>query len=635
MGIKDDQARRNNAQSDNGASQQQQANPGFRAAAPEQPQAQTTATGAPQFSFSELGRKNRGILGKNPASEILTKLTKGLQELYGEGDQSYGVKLLPIDLNNNRLLPLSALAVCVQDKQLPELGVAVHILMLEGSAEPFQPLYEQVGNVNIEKLRVASDAYSADVIDAVFAEVQRAFPNTMLLDASGCVVRRGFNVEDKALLHTLGANASKATTTLLNTARPDFADINLAGAEKDTTLGIRTLFNQQEIQDAVGNPVRADVVIDLNATSNTSQNRAQGVSPMDRTVGISRATGFVEPIWAPVQQQQVQNIYQPQVAQNKQVYMARFVMTSLETGDLLTIPAQLLALAVAATLRESNGHFPAFQKKGRGSDIQNWHDIGAVNIEANLANEPGNVGSKIKDTQLDSFGLAELGQLVAATFQPGLVMSLDVSECGADTWHNDVFAAAAEGSEGANNSIIDGAMILTNGNFSKHFPVGTPICTDEYNRIHMGTVDTKDGLRDVREFDYLAALNLLGEKDPSIIRQWSDSFNRTDFSLDSRLAARKKILTGVFGDSVVFTGFARRVTFTDAFINALLMGIRATGIQIRNTTPVADMGTYERVGYNVSGVLGGGAASGLFTFGQQAGAGYAGNRQAGFGRWAR
>lgn len=629
MGVKDEQARRAGA-SDNA----QTAQPGFRAEAP-QPQAQTTANGAPTFSFSELGRRNRGILGKSPASEILTKLTKALYEMYGEGDQSYAVKLIPIDLNNNRALPLSALAVCVQDKQALTLGVAVHILMLEGSAEPFQPVYEQVANMNIEKLRVASDAYSLDVINAVFDEVQRAFPNTNMLDASGCVVPRAFNVEDKVVLHLLAANASKATTTLLNTSHPDFTDLNLAGAEKDTTLGIRTLFNQSESCDAAGNPQRSDVVIDLTATSNTNQNRTQGVAPMDRTVAISRASGFIEPIWAPVQQQAAYNIYQPQVAQNKQIYMARFVMTSLETADLLTIPAQLLALAVAATLREQNGYIPAFLKKGRGGDTAAWHDIGAINIEANLANEPNGIGTRIKDTQADSFGLAELGQLIGATFQPGLVMSLDVSECGADTWHNDVFAAAAEGNEGANQSIINNAQILCNGGFSKNFPVGTPICTDEYNRIHLGTVQTKDGVRDLREFDYLTVLNMLGEKDPSIVRAWSDSFNRTDFSLDSRLAARKKILTGVFGDNVTFTGFARRVTFTDAFINALLMGIASTKIQIRNTTPLADMGAFERVGYNVGGVLGGGAPSGLFTFGQANQGGFAGQRQGGFGRWAR
>lgn len=632
MGIQDEQARRNNkAQSDNGAQASFREQPQQQ----QQQQSQTTANGAPVFSFSELGRRNRGILGKNPASEILTKLTKSLGELYGEGDQAYNVKLIPLDLNNNRLLPLSVLAVCVQARDVVELGTAVHILMLEGSAEPFQPVYEQIANTNIEKLRVASDAFSPDVIDAVFNEVRRAFPHGPLLDASGCVVPRSFTVEDKASLHLLAANASKATTTLLNTSRHDFADLNLAGAEKDSTLGIRTLFNQSEDSDAVGSPLRSDVVIELSATSNTNQ-AAAGVVQMNRTVAISRATGYVEPIWAPAQMQQMaSNIYQPQQQVNKQIYMARFVMTSLETADLLTLPAQLLALAVAATLRENSGWFPSFLKKGRGGVEAEWHDIGAINIEANLANEPSGFGSRIKDTRTDAFGLPELGQLIAATFQQGLVMSLDVSECGPDTWHNDVFAAAAEGNQGAYDAIINGAQVLTNGNFGKVFPVGAPIAIDEYNRIHMGTIETKDGIRDLRQFDYLTVLNLLAEKDPSMVRTWSDSFNRTDFSLDSRLAARKKILTGVFADSLNITGFARRVTFTDAFINALLTGIAATKIQIRNNTQMSDMGSYERVGYSAQGVFGGGAPSGLFTFGSQATAGFGGQRQSGFGRWNR
>ena len=641
MGVKDEQNRRQNAQPDSGANgfrenQQQQYAPNNDG----QAEPARNASGAPAFSFSELGRRNRGILGRNPASEILTKLTKALGELFGEGDAAFAVKLLPFDLNNNRQLPLSVLTIAVQDRQAPELGTAVHLLMLEASADPFTPIYDQVGGVSIEKLRVASDAYSPDVIDAVFKEIRRAIPNGNLLDASGCVVPRGFDVEDKGLLHGLAANASKACSTLLNQNHPDFIDLNLAGAEADSTLGVRTLFNQSEEADATGQNVRADVVIELTATSNTgTAQNAAGVVPMNRTVGISRVTGYVEPIWAPAAQAaQTQNIYMPQVAQNRQLYMPRFVMTGLETAELTTIPGQLLALAIAASLRENAGWFPSFLKKGRNDVTAQWHDIGAVNIEANLNNDP-NGGQRIEDTRTDGFNLPELGQLITATFQQGLVMSLDVSECGADTWHNDVFAAAAEGNQGAYDSVIDGAQYLCNGLFTQFFPVGAAIAIDECNRIHMGHIDTKDGKRDLRQAgDYLTILNLLGEKDPSKVREWSDSFNRTEYSLESRLAVRKKILVALFGDSVHFTGFARRVTFTDAFINALLQGIAATKIKIRNNTQLADLGTHERVAFNQDGVFGSGAApQGLFTSfggggqGGQGGMGYRGS----FGRWGK
>lgn len=640
MGVKDEQNRRSQASSDNGASgfressQQQQYNQ------QQQAEPQRTANGAPSFSFSELGRRNRGILGKNPQSEILTKLTKALETLFGGGDAAFAVKLIPLDLNNNRQLPLSVLTIAVQDRQAPELGTAIHLLMLESSADPFTPIYDTINGVSIEKLRVASDAYSPDVIDAVFTEVRRAIPQGNLLDASGCVVPRGFDVEDVGLLHALAANASKACSTLLNQNHPDFVDLNLAGAEADSTLGVRTVFNQPEEADAAGQHVRSDVVIELTATSNTGNGQnAAGVVPMNRTVNISRATGFVEPVWAPAAQViQQQNIYAPQVAQNKQCYMARFVMTGLETSELTTIPGQLLALAVAASLRENSGWFPSFLKKGRNDILAQWHDIGAVNFEANLANDP-NGGSRINDTRSDGFNLPELGQLVSATFQQGLMISLDVSECGPDTWHNDVFAAAAEGNQGAYDSVIDGAQYLTNGNFSQFFPVGEAVAIDECNRIHLGYVDTKDGRRDLRQAsDYLTILNLLWEKDPTKVREWSDSFNRTDFSLESRLAVRKKILVALFGDSIKFTGFARRVTFTDAFINALLQGIAATKIKIRNNTQNADMGTYERVAFNQAGVFGsGGQGANLFTSfagggaNAAAGTGYRGN----FGRWGK
>lgn len=588
----------------------------------------------PAFSFSELSRNNRGFLGKNPASEILTRLHKAMGELYGEGDSTYAVTLLPLDLNNNRRLPLSVLAVLVQHRQALDIGTAVHLLMLEASAEPFAPLYDNVNGGSIEKLRVASDAFCPDVIDAVYAEIARVRQGA-LLDASGCVVPRRFNVEDKGMVHALGANVSKATTTELNQRLPGFVDLNLAGAEADTTLGVRTLFNQPEEIDAVGQHRRSDVLMELTATSSATQNQ-NGVAPINRQVAISRVSGYVEPVWSPAPQQQQQNIYAPQQAQNKQIYMARFVMTGLETGDMTTIPGQLLALAIAATLRENSAYVPALLKKGKNGIEAEWHDPGALNIEANLMNEPSGVGSKIEDTRSDKFNLPELGQLVAATFQQGLMMSLDVSECGPDTWYNDVYAAAAEGEAGAIEAIRDGADYLCNGAFSQHFPVGSEIAIDECNRIHMGFINTRDGERDARNFDYLAGLNLLAERDPSKMREWSDSFNRIDYSLESRLAVRKKILVAVFGDEITFTGFARRVTFTDNFILALLKGIHSTGIKIRNQTQLADMGSYERATFNASGVYGHGGAAGLFNNnnnqgGGGAGTGYRGN----FSRWNR
>lgn len=631
MGVRDGQKGNAGASSDNGAQNFRQ----------QQQQQQSQQTGAdasaeiPKFSFSELSRNNRGFIGKNPASEILTKLTKAMHDLFGDGDSTFAVSLLPLDLNNNRRLPLSVLVVLVQNRQHLDLGTAVHMLMLEASADPFAPIYDNVGGQSIEKLRVASDAYCPDVIDAVFAEVERTVAGT-LLDASGCVVPRRFNVEDKGLVHALAANVSKATTTMLNTQMTSFVDLNLAGAEQDTTLGVRTLFNQPEEVDAVGAQRRSDILMELTATS-TSAPTQMGVAPPNRQVAISRINGYVEPVWAPVQQQVQQNIYAPQVALNKQIYMARFVMTGLETGELTTIPGQLLALTVAATLRENSAYVPSFLKKGKNGIEAQWHDPGAFNIEANLGNDPSGVGAKIEDTRTDKFNLPELGQLVAATFQQGLMISLDVSECGPDTWYNDVFAAAAEGEPAAVAAILNGADYLTDKHFGTFFPTDGVIAIDECNRIHMGYIGTRDGERDVRNFDYLAGLNLLAEKDPSKMREWSDSFNRTDYSLESRLAVRKKILIAVFGDEIVFTGFARRVTFTDAFISALVQGVAATKIKIRNNTQSADMGSYERVAFAEGGVFGRGGAANLFSAFNAPGTtgGSTTGYRGGFGRWGR
>ena len=243
------------------------------------------------------------------------------------------------------------------------------------------------------------------------------------------------------------------------------------------------------------------------------------------------------------------------------------------------------------------------------------HDIGAIGIEANFENNPNGVGTRI-DTMSDSFKPEHLHKLIASTIKPGLIMSLDVPECGPETWYNDVFAAAAENNQKANAAIVDAAMTLTNGAFGRYFPTGAQVAIDENNRIHMGHYSDANGVRkDIRDIDYLAVMNLVGEKDPQVIRDWSDTFLRTNYPLPLRLSARKRIISGIFSD-VVFTGFARRVTFTPEFINALEKACSEVGLMIRSVSSYADMGSYDRAtsSYADSALLTGDSA-GIFSRG--------------------
>jgi hypothetical protein len=593
--------------------------------------AMRSRTGAQQtrresgFSFRNMGSMSRLAMGRTPASEVLSKMNKALGDVLKENiDQSFETTLIPIDMNNTMSLGVSALVLVIRDKMKLDLGAAYHTLILEGSAEAPAPRFENIGGQNVEIVRVTGDADDQIMFKEVQETVAKQFPQSRLMEAGSCVVPRDFNLADANMVHRLAANAAFAASSELETSNPAFQDLNLANAEKDASLVVRTTFNNPQTVDPVGLPIRSDVVIDFQAAPISQQSNQQ--QAVERVSQVAQVTGFVDLVWDPAVPQP--NPYMMAAPQSYQRYLARFVMTSLESTSLLTIPAQLLALMPALSLRENNLWVQAFRSPQFGSDVD-LHDIGAVGIEANFVNDPSGYGPRI-DTKADSFKPEHLHKLVASTVRPGLILSLDVPECGPQTWYNRVFAAAAGGNANANAAIINAANVLTNGAFGKYFPSNGKVAVDENNRIHMGYYTDRNGIRkDIRDIDYLAVLNLVGEKDPAVAREWSDTFQRVNYPLAQRLAARKRILTGLVSE-VQITGFACRVTFEVEFVDALARACVDAGLVIRAVTPFGDLTGYERATAQFAGqTLMSGEATGIFNRGNfgQAASGFGSGRR--------
>jgi len=576
---------------------------------------QTQAKQAPKqggFSFRNMANMTRSAMGRTPASEVLSKLTKALSLVYEEsGDKNFEITPIAIDMNSTISLGVSILVIALRDKTALDAGVAYHTLILEASAEAPAPRFETINGINTEIIRSIGEAYDKEMIAVAAEAVAKAFPQSRQLPISACVVPRDFNLADQQAVYQLAANTIFACSSELETSYNGFQDLNLNNAMNDSYLTVRTTFGNPQINNATNQPIRSDIVIDFSAAP-INQGGQQPQQTVERVSSIARISGFMDLVWDPAQMPQ--NIYYQPTQQNSfQRYAARFVGTALESTSLLTIPAQLLALLPALSLRENNQWVQAFRSHGF-SDGVDMHDIGAIGIEVNFDNAPSGFGSRI-DTRADSFKPEHLHKLIASTVRPGLILSLDVPECGPETWYNEVFSAAASGHPGANKAIIDAANCLTNGIFSKYFG-GGQVALDEYNKIHLGHYTDRQGVRrDIRDIDYLAIMNLVGEKDPSIIRDWSDTFLKTNYDLRLRLAGRKKIITGIFSD-VVFTGFARRVTFETSFIEALAKSSIEAGLNIRSVTSYADLGSYERATAGFAGqTLMSGDMTGLFNRG--------------------
>lgn len=551
-----------------------------------QTQPQATAPVAQGWSFHTGGLFGAPI-GKDLSSDYMTKLKNGLEEIYKSADPSTEIQLVVLDPTNEPALVFSAIVVVLRIKDQPKLGVAYHVLICESTSEPLSPLLENINGQQVEILRITSDALDNVLVNKVKERVMRMNPGMTPYLVDACVVPRNFDPEDKRKLQQLALNAGMACKTELVTRTPGWSDFNLGMNQRDSTLVINQAFNHQQIEDAVGNPMRSDVLITFSSQKNREQGQQnQGlINTGDREAKVSEVSGFIDLVWAPAQPQNQMGYYTP-AAVATQKYVARLVLTNLSSNFAFTPSSMLLSLGTALTLRDDNNWMQSFRPVQTGRDID-MHDLGAMNIEANLANEPTPFGTRI-NTKADTFRLEDMGRFIASLIQAGLLFSLDCPENGPQSWYTSIFAAASNGSTAAYDGIYEAAQDLTNGGFGRHFAKGTAMFIDTANRVHLGTwVDANGVKRDIRDIDTVAVANLIGERDPQVIREWSDTFLRVDYPLAQRLAARKKIIAGLTNHSAVFSGFAQRVTFSSAFLDALSKGIRELNIPVRVVTPLS------------------------------------------------
>lgn len=579
MAIKDD----NDTGATFGQQNQAQGNPNFTMPN-NNPEPQVNGA---TFSFHGGGLFAAPI-GQGVGSEFYSKLKTNLLEVYKQANEETEIVMIDMDNQNEPALAYSCIVVALRMKKNAAVGVAYHILILEATGDKLLPIFDNVNGSQVEIWRVTADAMDDVLVTRALEKVRKAFPTGPWYFVDGEVVPAKFNPDDKYAIHHLALNAGLAASTELAIRNPGFKDINLGHMNVDSSLNVNIGFNRQQLPDAVGNPMRSDILINFASKRKNTQGKYASVNSGDKEVKVSEASVFCDVVWNPTTGMQAFNPWMMQQQQHMPKYAVRAIITNLASSFSYTPGSVLMALATVVTLRDDNNWIQTFRPSASMGNEIDITDIGALNIEANLLNEAGGYGTRV-DTKADSFKLEDLGQLVAGLIQPGMITSLDCPEVGPQAWYLSVFAAAASGtSPAAVRVIYDAAQQLTNDNFAKYFPQGTQMFVDPNNRIHLGTWTDRAGVkRDLRDIDHIAVCNLTGERNPSAIRDWSDTFLRTQYPLVQRLAARKRMISAMTNETAEFTGFAQRVTFSAAFMDALAKAIRETGLSVNVQTPLS------------------------------------------------
>lgn len=591
------------------------------------------------------------VVSANPGSESINLMLEAIKLQTEMIPDQYVVTAVPIN-GKDVGLRISAIVLVVQygNKGHAETsrGLAFHTLLLEDTYNPPANPVLNIRGTSVEVLRPAGDAYDDKFRSKVSEILSREFssiPVSKMYDAEAEVLPRSYNYKDKNQVQRTLHNALIACAVILaQETDQDLNDFTLGTNASNLNVLTRVSTRQQQQQDAVGAPVRTDVLVEFSEGQAVNNNQNQGIRSVhddEQTQVMFEVGGFMDLLWEPepgvAQSNMFQNMFTPQnVQQNKPTkhYRPRFVITSFNTSKIRTLPGQLLALVSSLALNEGGAWTNAFAPiKTNAFDM---HDIGAIGYEINVEQNPTGIGNRF-DTRSDNFRDQHLLMLLSAFLHPVPFISMDIQECGPETWITSVFLAAARANMDANRAIIEAADYLTAGNFKKMYQGNGVVVLNDNSKIETGYYINKDGVaRDIRDVDYLAVLNTFGDKDMQIVKDFSDTFTRVDLEDVLRLQGRRKIINAVVNNQAVFTGYAHRVTFANDFLNALMQGVVKCGLIMRAQTPYQDAsgaprGTASFLQQN-SMINTAGAFRGAFAVNQP---NQMGNQYGGFGRWMR
>lgn len=516
-------------------------------------------------------------ISSSTGSEYTNNVKNALYKIFESTSSDFNITLLTLDNTTIQGLSFSCIVICAELKVMPD-AISAYTLILEATGDRPSPYMKNINGQQIPVERVTADAYNIHLIKYIRDSLKTKYPVANLKLVNGCVIPKEFDITNSRQLQLIAYNAGTACGSELELLHTN-EDLKLDKPKIDLEIDLD--ISDFSYTDIVGNPIRCDGFILLKEQSTAGMNRDNELNISGQMDIISKLGVYVDLVYAP---SDIVNAWQQVSVQRKtQSYAGILILTSIENTRAYTPAVVLLSLITALSLRNDNNWYQFFKPKALLPGEINYKDIGILNVDCNITNDP--TGGKIIDTSGADFSLNDLGQLMQAMFHYGLAICIDIPRVGTTTWFTDVFDVADSNDQHANNAyqiIWNAANTLTMGIFSNFFTVGLPIFVNSGNIIHAGYYINRKGLkRDIRDIDYLAIANIFGERNPSVVTEWSDTFLAINIPLEIRLRNRWNIIMTATNESAVLTGFYHRVTFANPFLDALARAAKNCGLSMR------------------------------------------------------
>lgn len=465
---------------------------------------------------------------------------------------------------------------------------AAHVLMIEKTGNYPDKLIETIGGVRYEIVRTPADALDEKYIN----QVQTAVADTLKVDFNSVIVTDGtlvpneFDVTSDFQVSELINNTFNSIYSEIAIRVNDYKGMNIAqlfSADRNGKFFINLYFNTDEatIFDQTGLPIRQDVCISLTYKAGSNPNN-KSINQGNDVHEIVKTYGYVDFEYVG-----------PSIINGmatSQRFVPNFIITHIESMSAPTPDIIMLGVASVFALNEDLNWMQAFRPTAGKKNEIDFTDIGALNIEGNIENNPVGYGKKY-DTKSKTFTVGELNKFIQTLVRPNILVSIDIPKAGPETWYTSVFQYIKfRKDQGGFERVSNSIAALTNGAY-QHGNI--PMFADITNKIHGGFYKSKDGFKDLRHLSsYLSVANYIADtnQQPLLISQYTNTlYNNIPSEL--RAAERKKTIDEMSNKTAVYKQYYDRLTFNANFLVNMVNSLKSVGFSpiFSNMGQVNDM----------------------------------------------
>lgn len=532
-----------------------------------QPQAQQAApqyqsSGSP-LDFMDLLGTGSALLSPRSDSEVLNKvstaITETIKRLKG-GSMPKDWHVINIDHASTNS-PASIVAIVAVRRDATSVNAFVTNLLLDAARVQLSPTSAQLNNRQLQITTTLGQVFDANVWGSVrrFIASQLGLQEQSVQESSAIILPKDYDLEYPESLTNLAYLATVASAIdAAGGAKTRLRLPELQAAMKSTNQFVTRIdFTGLPRKDLLGRPVRSDVVVQTMLSTQADQNAAYRNEKQLVELSAYVEMNYIDPQPMPAPYAGGQPVI------GTQVYAPEIVITNCASGfQDFDLGRALFCLVSAGALDKGGVWARTFLPRRSAKKSINLRNIGAIGYE--LAETEG----KEINTERDVFEAKHLEALLLRYFHQLPLISIDIDPNAAFNWVMNAFIHAGNGDVNAKQQIINAANELTGNAFSKYFDPQHQICQTRHVLAGGTYIDADGEVRDLEEIDYLAALNLFGNVDKDLFKQWSRTFEDQNMSTIERLAEREALLRGRLS-GVEITHYKHRVTFDKAFLAAL------------------------------------------------------------------